>query len=142
VALAPGASRIAADLKLDGEISGDSDLYIDGELRGKIHMAGARVTVGPKGRIRADIEARDIVINGSVEGSLKAAESVRLGSASRVLGKVLAPRIGIDDGAVLRGMVETIPAGPVPEPIANLRDADAEALRPVSVGIKDEQSTP
>lgn len=87
-------------------MSGSSDLYIDGDVQGKINITGARVTVGVKGHVHADIEARDITIEGTVDGNLKGQESVRLGPSSNVQGSILTPRIGIDDGARLRGKVE------------------------------------
>lgn len=104
------ASRINSGLKITGEVFGDSDLVIDGEVQGKVRLSSGRVTVGASGRVQAEIEAREIVVEGTVQGNLKAAESVRLGPAGRVTGSVLSPRIAIDDGARLRGKVETTPA--------------------------------
>lgn len=103
------ASRINSGLKITGEVFGESDLVIDGEVHGKVRLSSGRVTVGPSGRVQAEIEAREIVVEGTVQGNLKAAESVRLGPAGRVTGSVLTPRIAIDDGARLRGKVETTP---------------------------------
>jgi cytoskeletal protein CcmA (bactofilin family) len=101
-----GTSTISAGLKIKGEITGASDLTIDGETHGKVRIANGRVTVGPNGRVIADIDAREILVFGTVQGNLKATESVRLGASSQVDGSVLTPRIGIDEGASLRGNVE------------------------------------
>jgi len=101
-----GPSRVNSGLKIRGEISGNTDLYIDGEVQGKLRFGHASVTVGPSGRVQADIEARDIVVEGSVQGTLRADESVRLGAQSHVKGNLLAPRIAIDDGARLSGKVD------------------------------------
>jgi cytoskeletal protein CcmA (bactofilin family) len=100
-------------LKIRGDITGDANLIIEGEAQGKIQMGGGRVTVGPNGNVNADIDAAQIIIEGTVQGSLKASDSVRLGPASRVQGSLLARRIAIDDGARLRGKVEMIRAGEV-----------------------------
>jgi cytoskeletal protein CcmA (bactofilin family) len=100
------ASTITSGLRIHGEFSGDSDLYIDGEAKGKIRLLRSRVSVGPNGKVQADIEARDIVVEGAVQGNLKASESVRLGPSSRVQGSLVTPRVAIDDGARLRGKVE------------------------------------
>ena len=105
------ASRINSGLKITGEVFGDSDLVIDGEVQGKVRLSSGRVTVGSSGRVTAEIEAREIVVEGTVHGNLKAADSVRLGPAGRVTGSVLTPRIAIDDGARLRGKVETTTPG-------------------------------
>jgi cytoskeletal protein CcmA (bactofilin family) len=101
-----GASTITSGLRISGDFSGDSDLYIDGEAKGKIRLLHSRVSVGPNGKVQADIEARDIVVEGAVQGNLKASESVRLGPSSRVQGSLVTPRVAIDDGARLRGKVE------------------------------------
>lgn len=109
-----GPSTISAGLKIRGEITGTSDLIIDGDAQGKIRLTNGCVTVGPSGRVTADIDARDIVVDGTVQGNLKATQSVRLGPNSHVEGSVLTPRIGIDDGARLRGNVEMTRPGETP----------------------------
>lgn len=106
------SSTISAGLRIKGEITGSSDLTVDGETQGKIRTHG-RVTVGPKGHVN-DIDAREIVVFGTVQGNLKATESVRLGASSLVEGSVLTPRISIDDGARLRGNVEMVRPGEAP----------------------------
>jgi len=112
------ASVIGAGLKIQGEITGDSDLVIEGEAHGRIRLVNGRVTVAPKGRVNADIEAVEISVEGFVQGGLKASDKVRLGPASQVQGSVLTPRIAIEDGARLRGKVEMIRAGEVANPAA------------------------
>ena len=136
-----GASRIQAGLKIHGEISGSSDLYVDCELQGKIRLGTARVVIGPNGKVQADIEAGGVSIEGSVQGNIKATESVRLGAGSRVQGSVLTPRIGIDDGARLRGKVEMVKAGSPPSTATappTKRAAETEAPRPIAAGTKTE----
>lgn len=137
---ANAASRIAAGLKVQGEFSGNSDLYIDGEATGKIRLADSSVTVGPNGRVHSDIEAREIVVEGSVHGNLKGTESVRLGSSSEVHGSLLAPRLAIDDGARFRGAVETVrPSQPVATPREiDASSADSDALQPVHAHAQSE----
>jgi len=100
-----GDSTISAGLKINGEISGSSNLFIDGETQGKIRFVEARVTVGPNGKVQSDIEAREIVVEGTVRGNLKASERIQLGESSRVQGILETPRLGIEDGAKLRGKV-------------------------------------
>ena len=102
----PTSSAISAGLRFRGEFTGHADLCIDGEVQGSIRLANSKVTVGPHGSVQADIDARDIVIEGKIQGNLKAAESIRLGPKSHVQGSLLTPRIAIDDGAQLHGKVE------------------------------------
>jgi len=132
------ASKITAGLKINGELSGDSDVYIDGEVQGKIRLGNTRVTVGPNGRVQADIEAREIVVDGTVQGNLKAGASAHFGASSRVTGSVITPRIGIDDGASLRGKVETVPAKPARESSAAIKEQAPADLQPVVASIEGE----
>jgi cytoskeletal protein CcmA (bactofilin family) len=104
-------STISAGLRIHGEFSGTADLYVDGEAHGSIRLAQSKVTVGPHGRVQADIEAREIVVEGTVQGNLKASESIRLGSGSRVQGSMMTPRVAIEDGARLRSKVEMTKPG-------------------------------
>jgi cytoskeletal protein CcmA (bactofilin family) len=122
-----GPSTISAGLKIRGEITGTSDLIIDGDTQGKIRLTNGCVTVGPNGRVTADIDARDIVVYGTVQGNLKASGSVRLGSNSHVEGSVLTPRIGIDDGARLRGNVEMTRLGETPTAVPETAKVPAAA---------------
>ncbi len=131
-------SKISSGLKINGEFSGNSDLYIDGEVLGKIRLGNARVTVGPNGKVQADIEAREIFVDGTVQGNLKAGERAHFGASSRVTGTVLTPRIGIDDGARLRGKVETVRTSPVRESVVSAKEQDAEVLQPVAASVKSE----
>ena len=106
-----GISRISSGIRINGEISGDDDLYIDGQAEGQFHFPLAKVTVGPNGKVKANIEAREIVVEGTVTGDLRASAGVQLGVASHVQGSLITPRIAIDDGAKLRGKVEMTRAG-------------------------------
>jgi cytoskeletal protein CcmA (bactofilin family) len=106
-----GATRISSGIRIKGEISGSDDLYIDGQAEGQFRFPQSKVTVGPNGSVKASIEAREIVIEGTVEGNLKASAGVQLGASSKVTGSLTAARIAIEDGARLRGKVEMTRAG-------------------------------
>jgi cytoskeletal protein CcmA (bactofilin family) len=134
-------SSLGSGLKIRGELSGSSDLYIDGEAQGKITLADSRVTIGPNGRVQADIEAREIIIEGTVQGNLKARESIRLGPSSKVQGSVLTPRIGIDDGATLRGKVEMTKAGESKASAAAEKPATLAAVYKAVVGSTESESS-
>jgi cytoskeletal protein CcmA (bactofilin family) len=138
VASSNGMTTISSGLKISGEISGTSDLYIDGETQGKIRLTNGRVTVGPNGRVTADIEAREIIIEGSVQGNLKAGERVQLGAQSKLQGSVLTPRFAIEDGARLRGKVEMVRTGSSQASSSAEGAADAAKAKVMSASGKDE----
>jgi cytoskeletal protein CcmA (bactofilin family) len=131
-------SKITSGLKIQGDLSGSSDLYIDGEVQGKIRLDRARVTVGPNGRVQADIEAREIVVEGNVQGNLKAGESARFAASSTVTGSIVSPRLGIDDGAKLRGKIETVRAAKPGKSTANETAPETEDVPAVASGVRSE----
>jgi cytoskeletal protein CcmA (bactofilin family) len=109
--VARGISRISSGIRIKGEISGNDDFYIDGQAEGNFRFPQSKVTVGPNGKVQANIEAREIVIEGTVKGDLTASEGVQLGKSSHVQGSLTTPRVAINDGARLRGKVEMTRAG-------------------------------
>jgi cytoskeletal protein CcmA (bactofilin family) len=111
-----GATVIGREVKFRGEISGSTDLLIDGEVDGVIRLAAARVTVRAEGRVHATIVAQDVVVIGFMEGEIRASGRVELRNGAVVLGDVFATRLSIEDGATLRGGVDPSRANePVPE---------------------------
>src|SRR6266404_6342799 len=107
---APISSRAAAcisqGIKIKGEVTGKEDLFVDGVLEGKLEMSGGSVTVGPNGKVKADIHAREIIVRGDVQGKLFGRDRVQLWNTGHVIGEVQTDRLSIEDGAVLRGRVE------------------------------------
>ncbi len=97
---------VSQGITIKGEIFGKEDLFIDGTIQGKIHFSDGCVTIGPNGRVNADIEAREIVIRGDVTGSLKARERVQIWGTGKLSGDMQTRGIVIEDGATLRGKVE------------------------------------
>jgi cytoskeletal protein CcmA (bactofilin family) len=118
---AKASACISQGIKIKGEVSGKEDLFIDGQLDGKLDLGGASVTVGPNGKVKADIIAREIIVRGQVQGKLSARERVQLWSTGNVSGEVQTDRIAIEDGALLRGKVE---AG---KPIAKSSESQSSA---------------
>lgn len=100
------AACISQGIKIRGEVTGKEDLFVDGTLEGKLDLANASVTVGPNGKVKADIVAREVVVRGNVEGKIDGSERVQLWNTGRVTGEVKTERLAIEDGAVLRGKVE------------------------------------
>ncbi|GAC1630182.1 MAG: hypothetical protein NVS9B14_00490 [Candidatus Acidiferrum sp.] len=98
---------ISQGIRIKGEVSGKEDLFIDGSLEGKLDLSGASVTVGPNGKVKADIQAAEIIVRGNVQGKLIGRDRVQLWNTGQVVGEVQTERLAIEDGAVLRGKVET-----------------------------------
>jgi cytoskeletal protein CcmA (bactofilin family) len=107
----PVSSRAAAcisqGIRIKGEITGSEDLFVDGPVEGKLSLANGSLTVGPNGSIKADVSAREVIVRGRVEGRIAGLERVQLWSTGHVTGEVQTQRLAVEDGAVLRGKVET-----------------------------------
>ena len=102
----PSGGMITSTLVIKGEISGREDLYIDGEVQGSIRLSEGRVTVGPHGKISADVDAREIVVRGKVVGALRARERVEVGRTGEIRGDIVTSRISIEEGAQMHSKVE------------------------------------
>jgi cytoskeletal protein CcmA (bactofilin family) len=100
----PDVTRIGKSVVIKGGISGGGNVYLDGELEGNVELSGS-LTVGPEGRVRANLQARSIVVQGRVEGDLYGLERAELKKSAIVVGDVYTPRIAIEDGMSLEGSV-------------------------------------
>ncbi len=104
-------AHIGKSVLIKGELSGSEDLYLDGEVEGSIDLREHSLVIGPNGRIRASIAARELVLHGKVEGDVQATERVELKKSSTLMGDVSTQRIVIEDGAFFKGAID-IPKEP------------------------------
>jgi len=118
-------AAVSQGIKINGEISGHGDLFLDGEFEGKIRLASGTFTVGPNARVSAEIEAPEVIIRGEVIGTLKACERVHIWSTGKLTGDMETRGIVIEDGAVLNSKV-VVPQAPVPEVSASEIDRPAQ----------------
>jgi cytoskeletal protein CcmA (bactofilin family) len=129
---------LSQGIRIKGEITGSEDLFIDGNVEGKVTFRNAVLTVGPNASVKGDIDAREIVVRGRVEGKLDGSERVQIWNSAKVNGDIRSQRIAIEDGAEFRGKVEAgkAPARPVDNPPAKKtesakpKDADANLEKP------------
>jgi cytoskeletal protein CcmA (bactofilin family) len=103
---AEGSTVIGKSVVIRGDLSGNEDLYMDGDIEGSITLAESQLTVGPNARVHADINVRDIVVFGHLTGNVKATGRVDLRQSAFVSGDILAGRLSIEESAVLKGRVE------------------------------------
>jgi cytoskeletal protein CcmA (bactofilin family) len=99
-------ATIGKSVVIKGELSGSEDLYIDGQVEGSIDLRNHSLTVGPSGNVKAGIQAKSIVIQGKVDGSLTASDRLDLRKSAVVTGDVSTQRIAIEEGAFLKGKVD------------------------------------
>ena len=120
----PGSQRtvIGRTVVAQGQIASAEDLQIDGKFDGSISVADHILTVGPEGHVKAEIRARQVVIQGSVEGDVTAREKIEIRRSGHVEGDLVAGSIAIEEGASFKGSIDiardeasavpTVPANP------------------------------
>lgn len=101
------AASISQGIRIKGEVTGSEDLFFDGIVEGKLNLtANCSLTIGPNGNVKADLNAREIIVRGKVEGKVIARDRLQIGSTGEITGEVQTNRLAIEDGATLRGKVE------------------------------------
>ena len=127
-------AHIGKSVLIKGELSGSEDLYLDGEVEGNIELPGHSLVIGPNGRVRANVHAKDVVVHGKVDGNLRATEKVELKKSALLNGDIFTQRIIIEDGAFFKGAIDiqkaAVEAKPEAKPAAS---SAAAAASPHSV---------
>jgi cytoskeletal protein CcmA (bactofilin family) len=97
---------VSQGIKIKGELSGTEDLFIDGQVEGKVSLEDCVVTVGPNAIVKADISARQVVVRGRVEGKLHGSERIEIWHTARITGDMKSERVAIEEGSELHGKME------------------------------------
>lgn len=100
------AAVIGPSIHIDGDLRGEEDLLIEGNVNGTIHLRDNSLTVGGNGKVKADVYAHSIVVDGSVEGDLYGSERVAIRKSGSVKGNIVSPRVSLEDGGRFKGAVE------------------------------------
>ena len=101
-----GSASISAGIRIKGEVTGSEDLYIDGVVEGRLNLANGSLTIGPNGQVKADVNAREVIVRGQIEGKVSGRDKVALLGTGQIHGEVQTERLAIEEGASLRGKVE------------------------------------
>jgi cytoskeletal protein CcmA (bactofilin family) len=125
---ADAAAHIGKSVVVKGELSGSEDLYLDGEVEGSIELRDHSLVVGPNGRIRANISAREVIVHGKTDGNIDCSERVELKKSCVLTGDITTQRIVIEDGAFFKGSVD-------------LHREKTEPRRATSVGATSSQTS-
>lgn len=116
---------IGKSVVVRGELSGSEDLYLDGQVEGSIELREHHLTIGPHGRVRANVNAREVVVHGELNGNVHGTERVELKKSAVLSGDIVTQRIVIEDGAVFKGSIDTQREAAKAEPKRETVDAIA-----------------
>jgi cytoskeletal protein CcmA (bactofilin family) len=98
--------NIGKSVVIKGELNGSEDLTIEGQVEGKIELKDHVLTIGPNGKIKAQVFAKAVIVLGEVNGNVTASEKVDIRDGGSVDGDIIAPRVAIAEGAHFRGSVD------------------------------------
>lgn len=122
--------NIGKSVVISGDLQGSEDLTIEGQVEGKIELRDNVLTIGPNGRIKAEVFAKTVVVLGTVTGNVTASEKVEIRDGATVDGDIVAPKVAIAEGAQFHGTVDMQRGAKRPQTSST---AQAAAARPGSV---------
>ncbi len=104
-------ATIGQSIVFKGELTGDEDLEIDGRVEGTVNLKNHQLTIGANGNLKAEVTAKSVIVIGHVTGNLIAEERIEVQATGVVNGDVRAPRLNVQEGAVLNGSIDMSTAG-------------------------------
>jgi cytoskeletal protein CcmA (bactofilin family) len=107
-----GVATIGPSIAIKGDVTGEEDLMVEGRIEGKILLKSNSVTIGRNGRVKANVYANAITVEGEVEGDLIGKDEVIIRQSGKVKGNVAAPRVVLDSGARFQGSIDMEPQRP------------------------------
>ena len=118
------AAAIGASMHIKGEIRTREELMVDGEVEGSLESESL-LSVGPNGKVRANIKAREVVIFGAVRGNIEVSEKIAIREGGSLVGDIKTATISIDDGAYFKGSIDI----QRPEPKVTTKPVKTEAVQ-------------
>ena len=119
--------NIGKSVIIKGELSGSEDLTIEGKVDGEIELRDHILTIGPNGKIKAQVFAKSVIVMGSVKGNITATDKINIRENGSVDGDINAPTIAISEGAQFRGSID-MQRQPVPQ-AAQARTVSSDPTR-------------
>src|SRR5690348_7698397 len=124
--------NIGKSVVIKGELNGSEDLTIEGHVEGKIELRDHVLTIGPNGKIKAELYAKSVVVLGEVKGNVTATDKVDIRENGSVEGDITAPRVAIAEGAQFRGSVD----------MATKSRPQQQPSKPTPVEVKTQSAQP
>jgi cytoskeletal protein CcmA (bactofilin family) len=119
-------ANIGKSISIKGDLTGDEDVVIEGKVEGKVNLPNHELTIGANGHVQAEVHAKTVLVIGRVAGNVSGAERVEIQATGVVEGDVRAPRLIVQEGAVVNGSIQmeskpaaaaaARPSAPAPRP--------------------------
>ena len=131
-----GSATIGKAVKIIGQIYSKEELYVDGDVEGTLEAQEHKLTIGPNGTVHAGIKAREVVVLGTIQGNVEAAEKIEIRKDAKLVGDIRTARIIIEDGAYFKGSIDIVKTDALksaPKPQAAPMPASSAA--PAAAGV-------
>ena len=99
-------TTIGEHIAIEGSIRGKENLEIEGSMKGNVQLEKHNFTIGSKGRVEGEINARNVSVSGQLNGAIKAGEKVKITKEADFCGEIKANSISVEDGAYFKGVIE------------------------------------
>lgn len=106
---AQSVAMIGPSIRIRGDLIGEENLIIEGQVEGTINLDKHDLTIGSNGRVKANIQANGVIVEGQVEGDIIGKEKVIIRRTGNMRGNIIAPRVTLEDGAMFKGSIEMEP---------------------------------
>jgi cytoskeletal protein CcmA (bactofilin family) len=132
-----GSAALGKNVTVKGQIFAREDLTIDGEVEGTVECHAHRLTMGPNARVQAGLKAREIIIQGSIQGNVDATDKIDIKKEAKLVGDIKTSRIVIEDGAYFKGSID------ISKPANRAQAQPASvAAQPVAAAATSQAGTP
>jgi cytoskeletal protein CcmA (bactofilin family) len=101
-------TQIGRSISIIGDIYSEEDLFIDGEVQGKVEVKGSKLTVGPNGKAKSNVKASEVIILGQVHGDIDASQKITIRKQGSLVGNIRTTGIVIDDDAYFKGSIDIV----------------------------------
>ncbi len=108
VAAKPHVAVIGRNMLIIGKVQSSEDLYVDGEVRGTLEAENCRLTIGPNGKATAGAKAREVDVQGRIDGNVVTQEKISIRNGGQLVGDITAAGIVIEDGAYFKGSIDIV----------------------------------
>ncbi len=133
-----GSAALGKNVTVKGQIFAREDLTIDGEVEGTVECHEHRLTIGPNARVQAGLKAREIIIQGSIQGNVDATDKIDIKKEAKLVGDIKTSRIVIEDGAYFKGSIDISK----PANRAQAQPAASAAAQPAVAAATSQAGTP
>ncbi|WP_339866360.1 polymer-forming cytoskeletal protein [Pseudohongiella nitratireducens] len=135
---------LGATIKVKGDISGEENLLIEGQVEGSVSLSSHELTIGKTGKLNANLTAKTIRIDGEVDGDITGKEKVVVTSTSQIKGNIVTPKMTLEEGARFKGTIDIDPAhansSASPQPSASAATSSKSAANSSNTGSNSSSS--